>query len=104
LKGQIIINPHWFTKDEKTIDWREGFPQLPLNKKSKHKEGSWEALGFESCVFVKEGKCVYERITSLLCVKKCCSWKQMVCKQKNMEKGYVYQIVIVEVHGIISMN
>jgi len=41
-------------KDEKAIDWREGFLQLPLDKENKLKEGSWEALGgekFLSCVF-----------------------------------------------------
>ncbi len=32
-------------KDEKAIDCREGFPQLPLDKENKLKEGSWEAFG-----------------------------------------------------------
>jgi hypothetical protein len=31
-------------KDEKAIDWRKGFPQLPLDKENKLKEGSWETL------------------------------------------------------------
>jgi hypothetical protein len=42
-------------KDEEAIDWREGFPQLPLNKENKFKEGSWEAWVrnfFLSCVFL----------------------------------------------------
>jgi hypothetical protein len=39
---QIILDSHWFIKDEKAIDWREGFPQLPLDEKNKFKEGSWE--------------------------------------------------------------
>jgi hypothetical protein len=30
-------------KDEEVIDWREGFPQLPLDKENKLKEGSWKA-------------------------------------------------------------
>jgi hypothetical protein len=25
IGGQIIINFHWFLKDEEAIDWREGF-------------------------------------------------------------------------------
>jgi len=33
-------------KDEKAIDWREGFPQFPLDKENKLREGSWEALGW----------------------------------------------------------
>jgi len=32
-------------KDEKAIDYRERFPQLPLDKENKFKEGSWEILG-----------------------------------------------------------
>jgi hypothetical protein len=42
-------------KDEKAIDWREGFPQLPLHKENKLKEGSWKTWGKKvfgvSCVF-----------------------------------------------------
>jgi hypothetical protein len=30
-------------KDEESIDWREGFSQLPLDKENKLKEGSWKA-------------------------------------------------------------
>jgi hypothetical protein len=29
------------------VDWREGFPQLPLDKKNKFKEESWKAWGKE---------------------------------------------------------
>jgi len=32
-------------KDEEAIDWREGFPQLPLDKDNKLKEGSWKTWG-----------------------------------------------------------
>jgi hypothetical protein len=35
---QIILNSHWFLKDEEAVDWKEGFPQLPLDKKNKIKE------------------------------------------------------------------
>jgi hypothetical protein len=38
--GQIILDSHWFLKDEKAMDWRERFPQLPLDKENKLKEGS----------------------------------------------------------------
>jgi hypothetical protein len=37
---QIILDFHWFLKDEEAMDWRERFPQLPLDKKNKIKEGS----------------------------------------------------------------
>jgi hypothetical protein len=40
IGGQIILNSHWFLKDEEAMDWRERFSQLPLNKENKFKEGS----------------------------------------------------------------
>jgi len=49
-------------KDEKTIDYREKFPQLSLDKENKLKEGSWEALGGKNCYIVimeeEENECV----------------------------------------------
>ncbi len=36
---QIILDSHWFLKDEEAMDWREGFPQLPLDKENNLKEG-----------------------------------------------------------------
>jgi hypothetical protein len=42
IGGQIILDSHWFLKDEEAMDWREGFPQLPLDKEKKLKE---EVLG-----------------------------------------------------------
>jgi hypothetical protein len=33
-------------KDEESIDWKERFPQLPLDKKKKLKERSWKAWEF----------------------------------------------------------
>jgi hypothetical protein len=36
---QIILDSHWFLKDEEAMDWKEGFPQLPLDKENKFKEG-----------------------------------------------------------------
>jgi hypothetical protein len=39
IGGQIILDSHWFLKDEEAMDWMEGFPQLPLDKENKLKEG-----------------------------------------------------------------
>jgi hypothetical protein len=36
---QIILNSHWFLKDEEAMNWRGRFPQLPLDKENKLKEG-----------------------------------------------------------------
>jgi hypothetical protein len=40
LEGKIILDYHYFMKDNDAIDWREGFSQLPLNKENRLKEGS----------------------------------------------------------------
>jgi hypothetical protein len=50
IEGQIILDFHWFMKDEEAIDWREGFSQLPLDKENKFKEGSCEAWGERSFI------------------------------------------------------
>jgi hypothetical protein len=45
-------------KDEEAIDWKERFPQLPLDKEKKLNERSWEALGWgkKNCfVFLEKG-------------------------------------------------
>ncbi len=39
IGGQIILNSHWFLKDEEAMDWREGFPQLPLDKITSLRKG-----------------------------------------------------------------
>jgi hypothetical protein len=65
---QIILSSHWFMKDGRAIDWRERFPQLPLDKGNKLKEGSWEVWVrgiFFICVFFgRRGECVCERRTT----------------------------------------
>jgi hypothetical protein len=50
-------------KDEKVIDWKEGFSQLSFDKENKLKEGSWEALGWGKVIYLtfleeEENKCV----------------------------------------------
>jgi hypothetical protein len=39
-------------KDKKAINWRERFPQLPLDKDNKFKEGSWEVLGGGESIYL----------------------------------------------------
>jgi hypothetical protein len=50
-------------KDEEAIDYKEGFPQLLLDKDNKLKKGSWKAWEIKkklSCVFLgeEENECV----------------------------------------------
>jgi hypothetical protein len=72
---------------------RKDFHNFHWTKKTNSKRGHGKIWGgvknFLSCVFGKGGEWVCERKINLLCVKKCCSWKQIVCKQKSMEKNYV---------------
>jgi hypothetical protein len=42
LEGEIILDSQWFMKDEKAIDWKEGFSQFLLNKEIKVKYESWK--------------------------------------------------------------
>jgi hypothetical protein len=59
IGGQIILDFHWFMKDEEAIDWRKGFSQLPLDKENKFKEGSWKTWVrnfFVSCFFFGKRK------------------------------------------------
>jgi hypothetical protein len=39
IGGQIILDSHWFLNNEEAMDWRDGFPQFPLDKDNKFKEG-----------------------------------------------------------------
>jgi hypothetical protein len=43
IGGEIILYSHWFLKNEKAMDWREIFAQLPLDKVNKLKERSRKA-------------------------------------------------------------
>jgi hypothetical protein len=45
IGGQIILDSRLFLKNEEAMDWRERFPQLPLDKKNKFKEGSCKVWG-----------------------------------------------------------
>jgi hypothetical protein len=74
-------------KDVEVIDWREGFPQLPLNKENKLKEGSWKVLrriffGI-LCFFLGGGGELVIFCEEIFFMEK------NVCKQKSMEGSCV---------------
>jgi hypothetical protein len=48
LERKIILNFHWFMRDEGAIDWWEGFP-TSIGQRSKLKEG-YQGRGGVSCV------------------------------------------------------
>jgi hypothetical protein len=67
LESQIIINSHWFIKNEKAIDCREGFPQLPLEKGKQVQKGVIRSFGvWKSFYFVfleeEENECVRRKL------------------------------------------
>jgi hypothetical protein len=45
IGGQIILNSHWFLKDEEAMDWKGGFLELPWDKENKLKEGFGKVWG-----------------------------------------------------------
>jgi hypothetical protein len=51
LEKKIILDSHWFMKDERAIDWWEGFV-TSIGQGSKLKEGSWRGTkGKRSILF-----------------------------------------------------
>jgi hypothetical protein len=53
---QIILNFHWFMKDEETIDWREGFPNFHWTRRTSSRRGHerFTKKNVVSCVFFEE--------------------------------------------------
>jgi hypothetical protein len=79
-------------KDEKAIDWREGFAQLPLDKENKLKEKSWKAWGKRICILCfsweeEENECV--KIKLVVMCEKVLFIEENVCKQKSIEGSCV---------------
>jgi hypothetical protein len=47
---KIIIDSHWFMKDEKTIDWKEGFPNFHWTRRTSSKRGHGGLLKGEGSI------------------------------------------------------
>jgi hypothetical protein len=87
IEALLILNSHWFIKDGKAIDWREGFSQFPLDKENMLKERSWQTWvkGFFYLVFSlvkEENECVRGKLV-IVC-EEICSWKKMCVNKKSM--------------------
>jgi len=69
IEGQIILNSHWFLKDEEAIDWREGFQSFHWTRGTSSRKGHG-GLPRErriSCVGGRgkeENECVKKKISS----------------------------------------
>jgi hypothetical protein len=55
LKRKIIIDSHWFIKDEGAIDWWERF-STSIGQRSKLKEGSWKGIKEKKIILCFGGK------------------------------------------------
>jgi len=55
---KIILNFHWFMKDEKTIDWREGIPNFHWTRKtnSRRGHGAYQRERGVSCILGRKRK------------------------------------------------
>jgi hypothetical protein len=50
---KIILDSHWFMKDEEAIDWRERFPNFNWTRRTSSRRGHGRLTkrGMVSCVF-----------------------------------------------------
>jgi len=55
IGGQIILNSHWLLKDEKVIDWKEGFRSFHWAKGTSSRKGHGGLLR-ERRIFCVEGR------------------------------------------------
>jgi hypothetical protein len=89
IREKIILDSHWFIKDEKTIDWKEGFPNFHGTRRTSSRrghgglpkgEGSILRFGKEK----EENECVRKRLI-LMCGKVLFMGK--MCANKSMERS-----------------
>jgi hypothetical protein len=80
---EIIFDSHWFMKDEKAINWREGFPNFHWTRRTSSRRGHGKLTkqGSGSCVFFpgkrEENECVRKKLVlmceRMLFMKKMCA-------------------------------
>jgi hypothetical protein len=78
--------------DEKAIDWKEGFPQFPMDKENKLMEGSWKMWVkrvFILCFSLEEGENECVKGALVIMCEEMLFMEENVCKQKSMEGNYV---------------
>jgi hypothetical protein len=58
IREKIILDSHWFVKDEEAIDWREGFPNFHWTRRTSSSRGHGRLIkkGIVSCVFFPRKK------------------------------------------------
>ncbi len=89
---KIILDSHWFMKDEEAIDWREGFQYFHWTKGTSSRRGQGGLPRKKSsCVFLGEegGEWMWERKISSYVWKNVVHGKKNYVQTKSMEGSYV---------------
>jgi hypothetical protein len=75
-REKIILDSHWFMKDEGAIDWREGFPNFHWTRRASSRGVLEVYQGGRRISYVlgkkEEGEWKCEKEISFLCVERCC--------------------------------
>jgi hypothetical protein len=103
---KIILDFHWFMKDEETIDWRERFSNFHWTRRTSSRKGHGSLPKGEGSILrfgkeKEENECVRKKINSYV-------WKGVVygkdvCKQEHGKKLCVASTYS-GVHGRISIT
>jgi len=88
---KIILNFHWFMKDEETIDWREGFPNFYWIRRTSSRRGHGGLLKGEGSILrfgkeKEENECVRKKLI-IMCGKVLFMGK--MCANNSMERSCV---------------
>jgi hypothetical protein len=93
IGDKIILDSHWFMKDEEAIDWKEGFLNFhwTRRKSSRRGHGRFTKRRVVYCVFFpgkkEENECEKEKISSY--VGKNVVHGKNVCKKKSTKGSCV---------------
>jgi hypothetical protein len=87
----IILDSHWFMKDEETIDWREGFPNFHWTRRTSSRKGHGGLPKGEGSILCfgkekEENECVRKKLI-LMCGK--VLFMEKMCVNKSMERSCV---------------
>jgi hypothetical protein len=91
IGGKIILDFHWFMKDEETIDWREGFLNFHWTRRTSSRRGHGSLRKGEGNILrfekeKEENECVRKKLI-LMCGKVLFMGK--MCANKSMERSCV---------------
>jgi hypothetical protein len=89
---KIILDFHWFMKDEEAIDWREGFQYFHWTRGTSLRRGQRGLPRKRNvCAFfgTRRRRMSVREKNLFSCVKKCYSWEKHCVQTKSMEGSCV---------------